>query len=334
MASNLKDVLLKIAKTVLPLAFGILIFWLIFRKQDIGAIMAIVRSDVSWWIIIASLPFGLAANIVRGLRWKLLILPLGYTPRTSNMVYAVLGCYGVNLAFPRAGEVWRCAMINRYEKVPFTKAFGTLIIDRLADLVPVGLIVIAAFFMNIPYFRSFFDQHPQAFDIFSMIFSSPWTYIAIAALAVAVWIYFVLFKQHALVIRTKQLLLQVWEGILTIANMKQKWLFIFYTVLIWLGYFLYFYICFYAFPFTRELGWNCGLIAFGMSSVAVAVPVQGGIGTWHAMVIAVLMGFGVLSVDASAFTLTVHTIQQLIFTAAFGLFGIIALPLNNKKKRV
>jgi uncharacterized membrane protein YbhN (UPF0104 family) len=107
---------------------------------------------------------------------------------------------------------------------------------------------------------------------------------------------------------------------------------LFYTLLIWGGYYLYFYICFYAFGFTENLGWNCGLIAFGMSSVAVAVPVQGSIGPWHAMVIAILMGFGLSSIDAAAFAFCVHTIQQLIFTAAFGLFGVLALPIANRAK--
>lgn len=332
MASNLKIVLIKFAKTVLPLLFGLFIFWLIFRKMDFKEILSILRQDVNFWFIALSLPFGLMANIIRAYRWDLLIRPLGFNPKKSNLVYAVLGNYGVNLVFPRLGEVWRCTMITRYEKIPFTKLFGTLITDRLADTVMVGLIVITAFIMNVPYFDSFFAQHPESFNTFNKIITSFWTYATIVIIGLLIWLFYSLFKRHPFVKKTKQMLASVWEGIRSIVNMKGRRLFIFYTVLIWLGYFLYFYICFYAFPFTKDLGWNCGLIAFGMSSVAVAVPVQGSIGPWHAMVIAVLMGFGVSSIDAGAFAFCVHTIQQLVFTAAFGLFGVLALPIANKGK--
>ena len=127
-------------------------------------------------------------------------------------------------------------------------------------------------------------------------------------------------------------LLNIWEGIRSISRMKDKWMFIFYTFLIWLGYFLYFYICFYAFPFTKELGWNCGLTAFGLSSVAMVIPIQGGIGAWQFVIIAVLMGFGLSEVEAGAFAFIVHPIQAIIFTALIGLFGILALPVANRKK--
>ncbi|MCC8146467.1 MAG: flippase-like domain-containing protein [Bacteroidales bacterium] len=332
MPDKLKSALIKFAKTFLPLLFGLFIFWLIFRKMDFREIMSILRQDVNFWFIALSLPFGLIANIIRAYRWDLLIRPLGFTPRKSNLVYAVLGNYGVNLVFPRLGEVWRCTMITRYEKIPFTKLFGTLITDRLADTVMVGLIVVAAFIMNVPYFDSFFAQHPEAFDTFNKIMTSAWMYTTIVIIGLLIWGFYKLFKNHPWVKKTKHMLASVWEGIRSIVNMKERRLFIFYTILIWLGYFLYFYICFYAFPFTKNLGWNCGLIAFGMSSVAVAVPVQGSIGPWHAMVIAVLMGFGVSSIDAGAFAFCVHTVQQLIFTASFGLFGVLALPIANKGK--
>ncbi|MDL2222478.1 flippase-like domain-containing protein [Bacteroidales bacterium OttesenSCG-928-M11] len=332
MSAQIKEITLKLLKTIIPLVFGILVFVLIFRTLDFNEIMTILKQDVNWLIIALSLPFGLLANIVRAYRWDLLIRPLGYKPRKINLIYAVLGNYGVNLVFPRLGEVWRCTMIKQYEKIPFTKLLGTLITDRLADLVSVFLIVVASFIMNIPYFKSFLEQHPDIFDAFYNIFSSVWLYVALASVVVFIWIFYRIFKNNGFVRKITETLSNVWSGIKTIGQMKERRLFIFYTVLIWLGYYLYFYICFYAFPFTEHLGWNRGLIAFGMSSVAVGIPVQGSIGTWHAMVIAVLMGFGLSSIDAGAFAFCVHTVQQLIFTAAFGLFGVLALPIVNRKQ--
>jgi len=332
MSRKLKSTILNIVKTVVPLAFGLLILWFIFRKLDLQEILTIIKSDINFWIIALSLPFGLLANIVRAYRWNLLIRPLGYNPSKVNLIYAVLGNYGVNLAFPRLGEVWRCTMINRYDKIPFTKLFGTLITDRLADTIMVALIVIVAFILNVPYFKDFLTRQPELYDAFYNIVTSVWLYTGIAVTALIIWIAFAFFKEHPVVKKTKEILFHVWEGISSIIKMKEKGLFLLYTLLIWFGYFLYFYICFFAFPFTENLGWNCGLIAFGMSSLAMGVPVQGGLGAWHVMVVAVLMGFGLAFTDASAFALCVHTIQAILFTALFGLFGVLALPIANRNK--
>ena len=332
MSEKSKHIFIQFLKTVVPLFFGLLVFWLIFKNLDFKQIMFIVRKDVNYWIIALSLPFGLFGNIMRAYRWRLLIHPLGYTPKASNLIYAFLGNYGVNLAFPRLGEVWRCTMVSRYEKIPFPALIGTMITDRVFDLVPVGLIVVVAFILNVPYFKLFFIQNPILFDQFYAILTSIWLYVALAVIGIAIWFFFSYFKERAFIRKIKASLFSIWEGIRSISRMKDKWMFIFYTFLIWFGYFLYFYICFYAFPFTRDLGWNRGLIAFGISSIAVIIPVQAGIGAWHFAVIATLVGFGLNKVDAVAFAVCVHTIQAIIFTALFGLFGIMALPIANKKK--
>jgi len=327
-----RHIFIQFLKTFVPLFFGLLVSWLIFKSLDFKQIMSIVRKDVNYWIIVLSLPFGLFANIIRAYRWGLLIRPLGYRPKSSNLVYSFLGNYGVNLAFPRLGEVWRCTMISRYEKIPFTALIGTMITDRIFDLVPVSLIVVIAFILNVPYFKLFFAQNPVVFDKFYTITTSVWLYVALLIIGIVIWILFTYFKEQTFIRKMKTTLLSIWEGIRSISRMKDKWMFIFYTFLIWLGYFLYFYICFYAFPFTSELGWNRGLIAFGISSIAVIVPIQAGLGVWPLVVIATLASFGVNKVDAGAFAICVQTVQAIIFTALFGLFGILALPVANKGK--
>ncbi|MDR3060703.1 MAG: flippase-like domain-containing protein [Dysgonamonadaceae bacterium] len=330
MTQRIKSILLKILKTFVPLAFGVLIFWLVFRKVNFEEIIQILKSEVRFDIILYSLPFGLFANIIRGYRWNLLITPLGYHPKKSNLVYAVLGNYAVNLGVPRLGEVWRCTIITRYEKIPFTKLFGTLLIDRLSDTISVGIIVVVAFIMNIGYFEAFFIAHPEYMDTLNKIITSAWTYTTIVLLTVSIWITFRFFKHTVIIKKIREMLLNIWEGIRTIKHMKERRLFLFYTVLIWLGYFLYFYICFFAFDFTKDLGWQNGVIAFGMSSLAVAIPAQ--VGPWHAAVIATLMGFGISQTNAAAFALCVHTIQQLIFIGLVGVIGIFALSIANKEK--
>ena len=332
MFEKIKPVAVQFLKIFIPLAFGLLVFWLIFKTLDFKQIMLIVREDVNYGIIALSLPFGLFGHVMRAYRWRLLIYPLGYRPKISNLIYSFLGNYGVNLAIPRLGEVWRCTMVSRYEKIPFTALIGTMITDRFFDFIPIGIIVFFAFILNVPYFESFFAQNPVMFNSFYAILTSVWLYAGIAIIGIIIWFCFTFLKEQFFIRRIKLSLLNIWAGIQSIIRMKDKWMFIFYTFLIWLGYFLSFYVCFYAFPFTKELGWNCGLIAFGLSSIAVIIPVQGSIGVWPFVVIAVLTGFGLSKVDAGAFALCVHTIQAIIFTALIGLFGVLALPVANREK--
>lgn len=316
-------------KTILPLAFGFLLLWYMYSKMDLQEIWQVIRKGVDYKIILLSLLFGLGANIVRGLRWELLINSMGDKVKTSHAVFAVLGNYAVNLLLPRVGEVWRCGMITKYDKISFTKLLGTLLVDRVSDLIMVGLIVFSIIFFQFDFFRSFFERNPSLLEGFHTMFNSIWIYVGFITFGVGIWFIFTYMSNFTLVKKAKDLLQNVWEGIKSIWWLKKKWLFILETVLIWVGYFFYFYITFYAFDFTADLGITVGLIAFTMSSIAVAVPVQGGIGPWHFMVIASLMCFGVRETDAAAFALVVHTVQT-VWLALTGVSGVIAFAVMKK----
>lgn len=328
---NLKGILRTIFKIVVPLAFGGLLLWILYRKVDVHAILEVITHGVRYDILLFSLLFGLLANIARAYRWKLLINSLDEYPRTLNVIYAVLGNYAVNLVLPRVGEIWRCGVIKKYDNASFTKLLGTLFVDRVADTVMVGLITLGIFIFNFGFFTGFFNRNPALVDGFRAMFNSIWIYVALAATATAVWAVFTYMKNFTLVAKARHILGNIWEGIKSIWYLKQKGLFIVYTLAIWGGYFLFFYITFYAFSFTEHLGLSAGLITFTMSSIAVAVPVQGAIGPWHFMVIATLVCFGVAETDAAAFALIVHSTQT-VWTGLAGLFGVVALPLANRKQ--
>lgn len=327
---DFKSILRTFLKIILPLAFGCLLLWFLYRKMDITEIWRVVKEGVRYDIILVSLLFGLFANVVRGLRWGLLINSLGERFKMSNVIYAVLGNYAVNLVLPRVGEVWRCGMITKYDKISFTKLLGTLLIDRVSDTIMVGLITLLIFIFNISFFTSFFAKNPALLEGFQSMFNSIWIYVAGVIFIAGIWFIFTYMSNFTLVKKAKSMLQNVWDGMKSIWLMKRKGLFVIQTLSIWTGYFLYFYITFYAFDFTRDLGVTVGLIAFTMSSIAVAVPVQGGIGPWHFMVIATLMCFGVKETDAAAFALVVHTVQT-AWLGLTGLFGVVALPFTNKE---
>ena len=329
---DFKSILRTFVKVVLPLGFGFLLLWWLFREMDLTEIWNVIRHGVRYDIILFSLLFGLFANIVRGLRWGLLIETLGVRFKRSNAVNAVLGNYAANLVLPRVGEVWRCGIVAKYDKISFSKLLGTLLIDRVSDTIMVGTITLFIFIFNLDFFISFFAKNPALLEGFHAMLNSIWIYALVIGLAIMVWLVLKYMSHFTLVRKAKELLLNVWAGMKSIWLMDKKWLFLVQTLLIWSGYFCYFYITFYAFDFTRELGIGVGLIAFTMSSIGVAVPVQGGIGPWHFMVIATLVCFGVNENDAAAFALVVHTVQT-VWTGLCGLGGIVALPLTNKTAR-
>jgi hypothetical protein len=328
---DLKKVIRTALKVIIPFAFGVFFLWFLYGKMNLNEIWSVIRKGVRYDIILFSLIFGLGANITRGLRWKLLINSLGEKVSTANAVNAVLGTYAVNLLLPRVGEIWRCGVITKYDKVPFTQLFGTLLVDRVSDAIMVGLITASIILFNLNFFEDFFAMNPAVLSGIQSMINSVWLYATIIILIICVWAAFRYLDNLTIVRKAKELLNNVWTGIKSIWFLKKKWLFILETIAIWLGYFLYFYVTFYAFDFTRDLGVSIGLITFTMSSIAVAVPVQAGMGPWHFMVIATLVCFGVDKTDAAAFALVVHT-SQTAWIGLTGLFGVIALPLTNKSK--
>lgn len=318
-------------KIVLPLVLGVLILYFLFRNNDFNEIWAILK-DANWGILLFSLLFGLLGNTVRGYRWKLLIEPLGYTPKVSNLVFAIYGNYAVNFAIPRAGEVWRCGIIAKEEKIPFTKLIGTMILDRVLDTLMVALITSFAFLINMQFFISYVKANEAAFDSILDILSSPLLYIGLLLAVIFTVAIFKFFKENFIIKKIKELVNSFWKDLKDIWRMKQKVRLILYSFMIWGSYFLYFYITFYAFDFTENLGITAGLIAFALSSVSMAIPTNGGMGPWHAAVIASLVLYNVASAQADAFAFGVFAMQSL-WVILCGLFGIAALAIKNRNNK-
>ncbi|MDR2919279.1 MAG: flippase-like domain-containing protein [Tannerella sp.] len=330
---NFKQLFNKTIRIILPLFLGCLLLWYLYQGQDWGEMMKVVKKGVRYDILLYSLVFGLGGNIFRGYRWGLLIDSLGERVKRKNVVLAVLGNYAINLVLPRIGEVWRCGVTSKYEKISFTKLLGTMLVDRVMDTLVVGLAAVIVFSFNFSFFSRYFSNNPEFVNGFSAMFSSVWMYVGLLLLVLTIWLFFKKWGHLAFVKKVKEAIQNIWEGIKCLWKLEHKALFIFQTMMIWVCYFLYFYIAFYAFDFTSHLGVRIGLIAFIMSSIGVAVPVQGGIGVWHFMVISTLVSFGVSEVDAGAFALVVYTIQT-IWVIITGLVGVFALPIVNRNKTI
>ena len=330
---DFKQIFRRVLQILLPLALGLVLLWYLYRNQNLSEMMTVMKKGVRYDILLFSLIFGLLGNVFRGFRWALLIDSLGKRVWRKNIIYAVVGSYAINMALPRVGEIWRCGVVSKYEKQPFSKLLGTLFVDRIMDTVVVALLTMCLCVFNIRFFTNFFSENPPAIieDITSAIYSI-WTYLIMAVLALLIWIVFTKFNRLTIVQKIEGTVKNIWEGVKSLWKIERKMTFFIQTLSIWICYFLYFYITFFAFDFTQDLGIRIALIAFAMSSIGIAVPVQGGIGVWHFMVISTLVAFGVDSGDAGAFAFLVFAIQSL-WVVVVGLFGIAALLLNNKGVR-
>ena len=311
-------------KTLFSLSLGIAIIWAMYRDTDMGELWDIIKS-ANIGIIAASLIFGLVGNILRGLRWELFINSLGYHPPRASVIYSTLGNYAVNFVLPRAGDIWRCGVVSRYDKIPFAKTVETFLIDKVLDVVAGLAVIFVSIALYIDFFVSYLQDNPQFTDSMARLLSSVWIYIALGVMLLVVVLMFTVFRKTPLMKKVWKFVRTLKYDLQLLAGMKSKKRIIIYTILVWLCFYLYFYICFYAFDFTKGLGPLAGLIVFAMTNIGISVPVQGGIGPWHFMVISSLLILGVAEKEALAFAGAVFTIQS-VWQILYGLFGVIAMP--------
>jgi uncharacterized protein (TIRG00374 family) len=281
----------------------------------------------NWVILFISLPFCLAANIIRALRWRLIILPLGYHPLRSNLIYAVLGNYAVNFAIPRGGEIWRCTIISAKEKISLSKLIGTLVVDRIFDMLMVVLIILLAFLLN----AKAFYQYAHKINIPDLFFSATFYTGLLGMVAITILI-FICFRKNKHIKKIQNFFVNLWKDMLSIKKMEEKSRFLVYTVAIWVLYFFYFYITFYAFDFTFHLGIIAGLFVFAISSLSMGIPSNGGLGPWQAATIFGLSIFAIGNDKATAFATTVFAVQS-IGVVLTGLWGILMLSLKKRKNK-
>ena len=277
--------------------------------------------------MILSLPFGILAQAFRGWRWKQSLEPIGEHPRSSVCVNSIFLSYAVSLLIPRIGEFARCGVLNRYDKVAFPKAIGTVVTERAVDTIIVLLISATAFLMQIGVFTNFFSKTGTRIDdVFGMFSPTGWLVTAICGVASVILIYYVL-RHLSFYKKVKEMFSGIWQGISSLRKVKNIPLFIFYSLAIWGSYFLHYYLTFFCFDATATLGLSCALVSFVVGSVAVIVPTPNGAGPWHFAVKTMLILYGVADNQALYFVLIVHTIQTLL-VILLGIYAWIALSFT------
>jgi uncharacterized membrane protein YbhN (UPF0104 family) len=298
---------------IIPLCLAIFLLILAFQKVSFDEFVAKSDQTDFKWVFI-SIVLSLASYAIRAWRWNMLLNPLNYYPSVFRTTLAVLNGYLANLAVPRLGEVTRCATLKKTNDVPVTISVGSVITERIVDLFSLLTVLLIALIIEHDQLISFIQL---TFDKYA-ISTKKLIYISVILIAVLLSAALVLiFGNSKRLIRIKRWLLQIITGLISIRKLKNPFLFILSTVALWVIYYFMSYIIIYSLPETSHLSAGAGLMMLVTGGVALAIPVQGGIGTYHTLMSAMLLLYGIDATTGLFFATLLHS-SQMIAIIIFG----------------
>ena len=339
---NVKTVISSVAKIVLPFVLGGAILWWMYRGEDFSVISHVLTEEMNWTWMLLSFPFGILAQLFRAWRWKQTLEPIVrendssrnvefHTPQIRNSIctYAIFVSYAASLVIPRIGEFSRCAILKRYDGISFSKALGTVVTERAVDTLIVMIYSGIILLLEMSTFGTFFRKTGTSMDrILSGFSFTGWVVTAICAVAVAILLH-LLFKNFSIYNKVKMTLGGIWEGVLSLKGVRNLPLYLFFSVGIWVMYFLHYYLTFFCFDFTEHLGIGCALVSFVVANFAVIVPTPNGAGPWHFAIKTMLILYGVADEHALWFVLIVHTVQTML-VIFLGIYAWAALMFTKR----
>ena len=326
-----------ILKVLMPLLLGAAILYWMYRGEDWQQLWYVMTVEMDWTWMLLSFPFGIMAQVVRGWRWRQTLdpvlshprPPVPSSPRTSVLIHSIFLSYAASLVIPRVAEFTRCGLLNRSDGVSFPKALGTVVTERAIDTLLVMGITSVMLIVEMSTFGTFFRQ--PGTDLTSIPHRFSWTgyfVAAVSAVAILVMLHFLL-RKLSIYNKVRATLSGIWQGVISLKDVRNIPLFVCATIGIWLCYFLHYYLTFFCFDFTANLGIGCALVTFIVGSIAVVVPTPNGAGPWHFAVKTMLILYGVADVHALYFVLIVHTVQTML-VVVLGIYAWLALNFTKR----
>ena len=321
MTSTLK----KNLKIILPIALGVFLVWYSYNSttpENRKEIIFYIKEADPLYVFLSVL-LGILGHISRAIRWNYLLEPLGYRPRLSNNILIILTSYFANLGIPRTGEVLRATALTTYEGVPFEKGFGTIVTERVIDVIMLLGIVMIAFLLQTDVIMDMLQE--RGFNLNGLLL--------LAAFGLIVFVVFIVFikKSKSLIAqKIKTFVKGLLDGVFSIFKMKHKWLFIIHTLFIWACYIGMLWIIKFTVPETISLSLSQLLVAFVAGAFAMATT-NGGIGLYPIAVSSALTIFGISAVSGDAFGWIIW-IAQTLMIVVFGAISFLLLPLLNRIK--
>ena len=282
--------------------------------------ISFIKAD--YFYIFLSLFIALFGFWSRAYRWKFALQHLGYQTKFHNDLMTVCVSYLVNLTIPRSGEVSRAMLLKKYEDVPFDKGFGTIVAERIVDMLIFLLFVTIGFISQFETIYQYLVNNGVKFE--TLIWAGILVFV-VFVIFVLVWIY----AEWKIILKLKQKLSGLIEGMQSILKMKDKWKYIFHSFFIWFSYLAMFYVTIFALPETTNISFDVVVMGFIFGTLAVGFT-NGGLGAYPLAVASILSLYGISEGIGTAFGYLIW-VSQTLLTIFLGLLSYLLLPILNKK---
>lgn len=333
-----KKAIIPVLKYIFFLGVGVLLLWLGFRKLDLQAIWVdILNADYGW--LFFGLFFAILSHIARALRWNLLINSLGYKTRLSSTFYSVMIGYLANTAIPRMGEFARCGVLSKKEKIPFNALFGTVISERFFDLLMLMIILFLIVVFQLDLVGSFVFKITEPIivaissNMLYIILVGVVTLVLLAGIVYLIWAMKSKLKTVPFYQKVRDFIDGLLNGIKTIFRMHQKWMFMFYTGIIWLFYIVMVYLPFKMLAETSGLNFLDGTTVMGLGSLGIVAPVPGGIGAYHYITKVILTELYAVEANAAMSYATIAHAGQTMLNVIIGALSYFAIGFAARKQK-
>lgn len=310
-----------VAKVLIPLLLGVALVWYSLSQISIDELVQYFKKANYTWVI-AGVFLGFLSHASRAYRWKFMIEPMGYKLRFPNSFMAVMAAYLINYTIPRAGEISRATILSNYEGVPFEKGFGTIVAERVADMVVMLSIICITLLLEFDYIYQFFAER---FDPLKIALG-----LGVLIILFVGFLFFINRSNHKIAVKIRGFVKGLVEGVMSIFKMKQKWAFIFHTLFIWTMYVMMFYVTSFALEETSGIPFAAILIGFIAASFSIAAT-NGGVGSYPEAIVLAFMLFNLSEDPSRAFGWIIWSSQTLLIVVLGGL-SLIYLPIFNRTK--
>lgn len=338
----MKGKIKQVIKLGLLISLGVILLLLAFRNIDLSEVFGILKKAEYSWVLLA-LAASVLAFLSRARRWILLIRPLGYKPGLASAYHALMTGYLINFAAPRLGELTRCVALGKKEKIPVDRLFGTVIAERVFDMISIFIIMLIMILGRSNRMDSFIrtDIFQPLGDKISSFFGFSTLFIIILVLFhAAILILFLLYRgrmrQMKLLTRIRDIIKGIFSGLKTFIKMKMmdKFEFILHTLIIWSFYVIMTWVIFYAIPTTSNLQFVDAVFLLVIGSLGMAAPVQGGIGAFHWIVSRALnVVYDIDLKDGLAYATLSHE-SQLLLIAILGTISFYIIMGRRGRKKI
>lgn len=281
-------------------------------------------SNASPFWVGLSILIGFLSHVSRAMRWKYLLEPLGYKPKLTNSVLIILMSYFANLGVPRSGEILRATALSTYEGVPFEKGFGTIVTERVVDLIMLLLVILVALFLQTDIILQFLESNGIGLAASALI-------LVFGIVGLIGFLYFIRKSSSGLMGKLKNFLNGLLDGVASILKMKRKWPFIFHTLFIWGSYIIMLWVIKFTVSEVVHLSLSQLLVPFvGGTFAMMATP--GGLGAYPIAIESSLLIFGIDESAGKAYG-WIMWIAQTLMVAVLGAISFVLLPLLNRSRQ-